>query len=89
MKMMKSLMLMMVGGASVLAYQKYKEPLMNKMNAMLDQKHANNLSYNINSSICGVISLLLIYKSFKNKCSFTYCLKYSTATFVAEFKQIM
>ncbi|CCY94524.1 unknown [Firmicutes bacterium CAG:884] len=38
MKMMKSLMLMMVGGASVLAYQKYKEPLMNKMNAMLDQK---------------------------------------------------
>ena len=38
MKMMKSLMLMMVGGASVLAYQKYKEALINKMTAMLDQK---------------------------------------------------
>ncbi len=41
MKMMKSLMLMMVGGASVIAYQKYKKPLMNKMSAMLEAKNVS------------------------------------------------
>ena len=35
MKMAKSMMLMALGGASVLAYQKYNKPLMKKMDKMM------------------------------------------------------
>lgn len=35
---MKNLMLMTIGGMSVLAFQKYKQPLMNKLETMLEQK---------------------------------------------------
>lgn len=37
MKMMKSLMLMSIGGMSVIAFQKYKKPLMNKLDEFIGQ----------------------------------------------------
>lgn len=37
MKMAKSMMLMAIGGASVLAYQKYNKPLMKKMSKMMNK----------------------------------------------------
>lgn len=36
--MMKNILLMMVGGIMVIAYQKYKEPLMNSIECYLTQK---------------------------------------------------
>lgn len=38
MKTVKSLALMSMGAMMVLAYQKYKKPMMEYMNAMLDQE---------------------------------------------------
>lgn len=38
MKTMKSMMLMAIGGMSVLAFQKYKKPLMNKVEQLIEQK---------------------------------------------------
>ena len=37
MKMAKTMMLMALGGASVIAYQKYNKPLMKKMSKMMNK----------------------------------------------------
>lgn len=38
MKFMKSMILMAIGGMGVIAFQKYKQPLMNKVMQMVDEK---------------------------------------------------